>query len=431
MAEHNSTNQPSSTWILDTGATYHLTSQLEWLSHYHPLSQPFDVRFGNNGIKHALGVGTAHIQLSDGKVVAINHVYYVPRIAKNLISVSKITSADTTIEFGHNYSILRHHLSTGYPYSVVCPKIGRLYILGQTMVAAEVYSSIHKVDNSYKTILWHYHLAHLNITTMKLMAKLHSVSNYSLASTSLLSLCEACIFGKLANQKYPSRSHRTSRPLQLIHSDLCGPLPKLSLAQNRYFLTFIDDYTRLTEVSFLPDKTSASVLSSSQAYHKLVENQLQHRITSLQTDNGSEYTSGIFKAYCKDHGIYQRFTVPKWPGSACYVQNRVYHRSIAGIPYILWFRKPLDYSNLRIFSCPAYAFIPSGNRDKLSDHATKALFVGYGDPHEVKGFRLHDPTTRRFFFSRSVIFDETSLISVPASTNVSTDPPRLALPSPD
>mgnify|MGYP002776780872 CR=1 FL=1 len=60
----------------------------------------------------------------------------------------------------------------------------------------------------------------------------------------------------------------------------------------------------------------------------------------------------------------------------------------------LWSRKEPTYGRLRIFGCEAYAFIPREKRTKLSPHAMKCIFLGYGTDGEF-GYRLWDPENRK------------------------------------
>ncbi|MCO5593129.1 hypothetical protein L7F22_047135 [Adiantum nelumboides] len=276
---------------------------------------------------------------------------------------------------------------------------------------------------------------------MRHIAKHKLASNFTFRPNQNLSLYEECLYGKMAQKKFPHRLESTSQPLQLIHTDLCGPLPERSLTQNIYFITFIDDFTRFTIFKFLKDKSGPTVLRAFQQYHTFVSTQLELQIKSLQSDNGSEYINIPFRSYCESHGIFQRFTVPSTPqqnglaerknqtlldsaqsllavaglsntfweeavATACYLQNRTYSRSIKAIPYTLWFNSPPDYASLRVFGSPCYAYVPAESRHKLDSHATKAIFTGYGDCHGVKGYHLYNSTSKRFFYSRSLFFSE-------------------------
>ncbi|MCO5576729.1 hypothetical protein L7F22_030546 [Adiantum nelumboides] len=213
----------------------------------------------------------------------------------------------------------------------------------------------------------------------------------------------------------------------------------------------------------LPSGARATILNQFKTFHRLAENQLEQPIKSLQTDNGGEYTSQAFEAYCSQYGIHHRLTVARNPqqnglaerknrslmnsarsmlrvaalspsfweeavATACYLQNRTYSRALRFIPYTLWCGKEPDYSLLKVFGYTCYAYTSPSERHKLDDHAVKSIFVGYGEPHGVKGFRLFDPIKRRFFFSRSVVFDEDSLISTPleAPSNLWSSPPQAS-----
>ena len=127
-----------------------------------------------------------------------------------------------------------------------------------------------------------------------------------------IEICEGCLYGKSSQQPFPrSLSSRSSGPLQLIHSDLCGPMPTISLTGSYYFLTLIDDFTKYTIIAFLKHKSE--VLDHFIAYKNLVENQLDTRIKTIRTDNGGEYISTDFQAFCSNHGIRHQFTVPYTP----------------------------------------------------------------------------------------------------------------------
>ena len=131
-------------------------------------------------------------------------------------------------------------------------------------------------------------------------------------SFSYISICEGCIYDKQCRQKFPiSKQKRTEIPLQLIHSDLCGPMQSVSINSNKYFVTFTDDYTRFTILYFLKKKSGAyNAFTNYKAY---VENQCQHKISTIRTDNGGEYFSDEWNSFCKENGIRHEHTVPYNP----------------------------------------------------------------------------------------------------------------------
>ena len=106
----------------------------------------------------------------------------------------------------------------------------------------------------------------------------------------------------------------SSRKLQLIHSDVCGPMPTESLGDHKYFVTFTDDYTRCCAVYFM--KHHSEVLAKFKEYEAISTSDCGLKIESLRTDNGGEYIATEFKEYLKLRSIHHEFIYPrtKWSG---------------------------------------------------------------------------------------------------------------------
>ena len=97
-------------------------------------------------------------------------------------------------------------------------------------------------------------------------------------------------------------------------------------------------------------------------------------------------------------------------GTTCCLQNWIYHRSIGLMtPYELWYGHKPHVKALWIFGCPAYAYVLENKRNKLDAWENKTIFVGYGDAHGYKAYRLYDMTSKKFIFSRSVSFNESTI----------------------
>ena len=73
----------------------------------------------------------------------------------------------------------------------------------------------------------------------------------------------------------------------LVHSDVCGPIQTTSIGGRRYFVMFIDDYSRCCAVYFL--KKKSKVLEKFKEFESIVTNQCGQNIGCIQTNNGSEY----------------------------------------------------------------------------------------------------------------------------------------------
>jgi hypothetical protein len=234
-------------------------------------------------------------------------------------------------------------------------------------------------------------------------------------------ICKGCALGKNIKKPFPSSNNRSKETLDLIHSDVCGPMPVRSLGGSLYFVTFIDDYSGKTWLYLL--KSKDEVFSKFQEFKVEIENLTNKKIKTLRTDNGGEYTSKEFVAFCKSAGIRRELTVPHNPQqsgvverknrsieetvkallndqdlsmflwgeatmTAIYVQNRSPHRILKDMtPEEAFSGKKRNVENLRIFGCQVYSHIPKDKRNKLEPSGKKGIFVGYSD--SSKAYRIY------------------------------------------
>ena len=132
--------------------------------------------------------------------------------------------------------------------------------------------------------------------------------------------CEGCVMGKQHRCPYPKGiSYRANEPFELIYSDVCGPMSESSIGGSRYYVTFIDDFTRYTCVYFLTNKSD--VLDKFKDFQSYATNVSGKGIKVIHTDNGGEYCSTEFESFLKENGIVHQLTVPYNP-----VQNGVAER---------------------------------------------------------------------------------------------------------
>ena len=99
--------------------------------------------------------------------------------------------------------------------------------------------------------------------------------------------------------------------IELIHTNVCGPMQTKSLGGTRYFLIFVDDKSRFTWVYFIRKKRD--VFEYFKEFKTMVEKQTRKCIKILRPNQGGEYTSGYFDSYCKNNGIVQQFKVSSTP----------------------------------------------------------------------------------------------------------------------
>lgn len=258
--------------------------------------------------------------------------------------------------------------------------------------------------------------------------------------TSILNNCEACKHGKMHRTAIPKHStRRASRPLERVHSDIVGPMRVESAGGNKYMVSCIDDHSRFAQVYFVTMKSEASgklmdYLEFWQAHKELL-------IKIIRSDNGGEYLSKVFIAYCLKHGIKQELTIAGTPqqngvaerfnrttmnaarallsksqmphkfwaaavSHACDINNQLPCKANDGVPPITrWDGSAPQIDDLKVFGCAAYSHRAGGS--KLDERAFLCVYIGR-DPQR-KGYKLYDPNANRFFSSRDVEFNEAYL----------------------
>jgi transposase InsO family protein len=124
-------------------------------------------------------------------------------------------------------------------------------------------------------------------------------------------ICNGCTQGKNIKNPFLKRDNKAEGVLELIHSDVCGPMPSSSISGYVYYVSFIDDYSRKTWIYFLNSKDE--VFNKLKEFKALIENLSKRKIKILRLDNGGEYTSKEFVNLCKDVGIKRELTTPYNP----------------------------------------------------------------------------------------------------------------------
>jgi transposase InsO family protein len=125
------------------------------------------------------------------------------------------------------------------------------------------------------------------------------------------SVCRGCALGKNTKKAYPHSNRKTNGILDLIHSDLCGPMTATLMNGCLYYIIFIDDCSRKTWIYFL--KTKAESFNRFQDFKNLVENQTGRHIHVFRTDNGKEFDSYKYDELCWASGIKRELIVPYNP----------------------------------------------------------------------------------------------------------------------
>ncbi|KAK9140786.1 hypothetical protein Scep_010467 [Stephania cephalantha] len=195
------------------------------------------VYMGNDHAFKTKGISTIKLKVHDGTVRELTDVRYMPDLKKNLISVGALESKGfkIIIEAGVMKVVL------GALVVLKGIRLNNLYFLKRnTVVGGATTFSNAVVDDT--TRLWHImRLGHASKKALQGLVKQGLLKDVKVCK---LKFCEHCVLGKQTLVKFGSAVHQTRETLDYVHSNVWGPAKNTSLGGNRYFVTFVDDYSR-------------------------------------------------------------------------------------------------------------------------------------------------------------------------------------------
>ncbi|KAJ0795822.1 putative RNA-directed DNA polymerase [Helianthus annuus] len=419
-------------WYLDSGCSNHMTGDKSLFITLNE-SERREVRTGDDKKLEVLGSGDAAISIK-GTEKRVPNVFYVEGLKHNLLSVGQLVQKGYEVKFSNRECRIKD--KTGETIGIVNMTGNKMFPLN---LSQDLIPRAYSMITQDLSALWHQIYGHINFDTLHDMGMNEVVKGLPKISKQQSKVCESCMLGKHARKSFSKNpTWHASKPLQLVHSDICGPMQTSSIRGCKYFITFIDDFSRKTWVYFLKLKSEA--LYHFKTFKNLVENQMDQKIKCIRTDRGGEYCGSEFQEFLREKGIQHQLTTSYTPqqnglaerknrtkmelgrsmmkmmnvsnnlwaeavACATYILNRTVTKRIPNItPEESWSGRKPNISHLRIFGCIAYAHIPKQRRTKLDDKTEKTILVGYSE--QCKAYKLYNPTTGKVIISRDVIFDE-------------------------
>lgn len=157
---------------------------------------------------------------------------------------------------------------------------------------------------------WHKRLGHISKNGLEKLWKL--VDGISTNTKTLdWETCETCVEGKQVKLPHNKERVRAKRPLQLVHSDLMGPITPESHDGKKYILTFIDDFTHFTAIYLL--KAKSEVFRFFKLFEAMATAHFNLQVSRFRCDNEREYLSTEMKDYFEEQGIQYEFTIRYTP----------------------------------------------------------------------------------------------------------------------
>ena len=184
------------------------------------------------------GRGNILIRLKNGEHRFISNVYYVSNMKSNILSLGQLLEKGYDIRLKDNNLSIRD--SGSNLISKVPMSINRMFMLNIQNNLAKCLKACYK-DTTW---LWHLRFGHLNFRGLQLLSKKEIVRGLPFISHPD-QVCEGCLLGKHFKKSFPKKSRsRAQKPLELIHTNVCGLIKPSSLGMSNYFLLFIDDFSR-------------------------------------------------------------------------------------------------------------------------------------------------------------------------------------------
>jgi hypothetical protein len=220
--------------------------------------------------------------------------------------------------------------------------------------------------------------------------------------------------------------------------DLCGPSRQEGTGKENYFMLIIDDYSRLTLVSFLKEKVEA--FEKFKIFKALTETQTSKRLKAVISDRGGEFMSRDFKEFYNEHGIKREYTIPRTPqqNGVAERQNRTVQEMARSMmneknigqtywvesihttvhvlkkshlrpqsdkkPYELWFGRPASIKHFKVFGSKCYIKNNDENLGKYDDRVDEGIFLGYAT--NSKGYRCYNKRLHKMVHCIDVKVDE-------------------------
>lgn len=426
------------TWVIDSGASAHMTGDAGILNSICPVNTFSTVKLADGSQSIITGIGNSSLL----PTLSLDSVLHVPRFPLSLLSVSQLTKKlDCTITFSSSSCTLQDRQTRRIFGSGT--ESGGLYYFDNNPISTSftvTTPSLHQL---------HYQLGHPSLPRLQhLYPQFRHVSRLE---------CESCEMGKHRRVSYAPRvNNRVKAPFDLVHSDIWGPCPIISRRGFKYFVTFIDDFSRCTWLYLL--KSRSDLFSVFTLFVAEIQTHFGRTIKFLRSDNAPEYkTCTQIQSFMASHGILHhtscsytpqqngvaerknrhllevsramRFhmNVPKcfWDDAvltACFLINRMPSIVLANnTPFYMLYPDKTPFSlSPKIFGSTCFVHNFGPGRDKLDPRSTKCIFLGYS--RSQKGYKCYSPILKRDFVSKDVTFFESTPYYPSKISDVEIDP---------
>lgn len=437
--------------MVDCGATSHIITEGSKFTRFDKTFNPqqhfMELADGTRENNVALKRGDAEVMLRDQKgrniMVTLKSALFIPSYPQSILSVEAITTDGAKVVFQKGKSELTTKDGTVFRIK----ELERLYYI-ETVNNNEKW-----VDNSVNDIMpndkvnltcdaktWHEILGHCNIDDVMKLPDV--VLGMKITGETKID-CNVCTEGKFTNSRSRKADTKACAPLELVHTDLAGPIESTGQDGHKYAISFTDDFSGAVAVYFLKNKSDTTLATKKY----LADSAPYGSVKCIRSDNGTEYTSEAFQALLREKGIrnetsspyspHQNGTaerqwrtlfemgrcmliekgLPKalWPyaiQSAAHIRNRCYSERTKNTPYFMLTGRKPNLSKMWIFGSECYAY--SHNQKKLDPKCKKGIFEGYSK--NSPAYLVYNLQTREVSKHRLVKFIKMNMNQKPTAS---------------
>jgi hypothetical protein len=230
-------NDTKDIWYLDSGCCNHMSGNNKLFS---TMDESFKskIKVGDDKALEVSAKGAMQVHTEEG-MKSVKDIYYTPQLKHNLLSVGQLCEKNYKVVFENQQCTIYDKNRGNRVVTFVPMSKNRMFPL---MFGEH---NNHLVNMAYKEKCWLWHLryGHLNFHSLKLLISKELV--YGLPKVQeKKDICKGCAKGKHAREKFSKgNAWRAQCPLQVFHSNICGPMHTKILGKSSHFITFIDDYS--------------------------------------------------------------------------------------------------------------------------------------------------------------------------------------------
>jgi hypothetical protein len=426
-------------WILDTGASHHMTPEKGFLVNYKAddPAKPVRVKVANKQYAIRAGVGYARVHttaLGIDYSEKLEEVWHMPTFSHSLLSANKLRDEGHWFFSGTEPGDKNVYFAKKNKVWLVCKREGNLcytdwliehgYSERKAYTAESIQSpephaspavaaSANRATDKESPALWHQRLGHVNMIDLQKLVKQGNVTGVKVSPSALGKhhsiKCQTCVMAKFNRAKFKRNVPRVEQVMHTLHSDITGPWPVASIGGGVYVLSLMDEASSRGGVSIIKSKDAAA--DELKRLILIWERDTGKKCHVLFTDRGGEYISNDFLDWCLINRIKHDYSAPRTPQQngkaerfnqtignimrslmlnyklhetlwghamiyACMIYNVMLNKRHGKTRHEVFFGTKPDLSKFRTFGCKVYAKVPDTARTKLEPKYQIGMFLG-------------------------------------------------------